>query len=278
MLPVLDALTRLYEATHHAAKAKVMGRLQPKLEKALATAFRAQGKEFVKAFAKIKDRFTAVNEARQLREVITIEDVDSVFDDFEDNTLELFLKPLTPAIKAALLAAGKNQIAELGMKIAFDLKNPRAVAYLKAHGAEMVSKINQTTREYIKTIITQAADEGWSYDEVARAIISKYEEFAVGVPGKFESRAQRIAVTELGNAYEEGNFEPIQDLMDAGLEMEKYWDTAPELSKTGPCPEICQPNNDQGWIPADEPFQSGAMTPLGHPGCYCDCYYRLVKE
>jgi hypothetical protein len=274
MLQVIDATTRLYEALHHADKVRVLHPLERKLGKALVKAFKAQGKAFMKGFVKLKDRFPApTSEAYRLREVLTVDELAGLFDQSDKDSFEAFVTPLLDAVAASLLAAGKAQVAELGMGLNFTLKNPRAVAYLKAHGAELVANINATTREYINTILKQVAEEGWSYDQAARAIIERYGEFAVGVPGQFDSRAQRIAVNELGNAYCEGNFEPIQDLMDAGIKMEKSWDVAPELSQTGPCDE-CQANADQGWIPADEPFHSGDDHPLQHVNCYCDCYYE----
>jgi hypothetical protein len=33
--------------------------------------------------------------------------------------------------------------------------------------------------------------------------------------------------------------------------------------------EICEGNGNQGVVPIDQAFQSGHMTPPGHPGCRC---------
>jgi hypothetical protein len=282
-IEVLSSMTHLYEATHHLSKVRVLKPIQSKLEKAMSKAFKAQGKSFVKGLVKLKDKFPEpTTEVRRswlisglnpLREVLVDDELKVVFDNSEDDSLEAFVLPLEDAVKKALLAAGKQQIAELGYELNFKLSNPRAVAYIKAHGAELVTKINDETRSQIKTLITQATEEGWSYQETAREIIAKYDGMAVGVPGEFTSRAERIAVTEAGAAFEEGNFIPIQDLMDGGIEMQKRWDVAPELSKTGPCPD-CQANADEDWIPADQEHQSGDMHPLQHVNCYCEEMYE----
>jgi hypothetical protein len=287
MLQLINALDRFYEASHHLSKVKIVSPIQAKLKRALDKAFTLQGKAFVKGLVKFKSEFPPeVKESsplhpllravgsRHLKEVLVFDDLAPVFDASDADSLQAFLLPLEDAVAKALKAAAMQQIAELGYSLSFKLSNPRAVAYIKAHGADLIAKINAETRAQIKTLITQAIEEGWSYQETARAIIAKYDGMAIAVPGNYTSRAERIAVTEAGNAYEAGNWIPIQDLMEGGISMEKSWDTAPELSKTGPCPEICQPNADQGWIPADEPFGSGDDHPLGHVGCYCDCLYQ----
>ncbi len=46
----------------------------------------------------------------------------------------------------------------------------------------------------------------------------------------------------------------------------KYWLTADDDRV---CPHICEPNEDQGVIPLEEPFESGAPHPPGHPLCRC---------
>jgi hypothetical protein len=161
----------------------------------------------------------------------------------------------------------------LKLDFSFSLKNPRAVDYLKAHGADLVASIDDTTRERVKTLVTQAVDEGWSYGDTARQMVQLYDEFAEGRPqDNIASRAHMIAVTEAGNSYEEGNYEVISGLKDDGIDAEKSWDTS---SSASICDE-CQANADEGWIPAEDVHQSGDDHPLAHPGCECDEEYRVV--
>jgi hypothetical protein len=124
----------------------------------------------------------------------------------------------------------------------------------------------------LNTILTQAADEGWSYQRTAEAIIDRYKEFAIGKPQEhIDSRAHLIAVTEVGNAYVEGNMIVARDLQDAGVEMEKAWSTVGDSKVT----EECKANEAQGFIPIDQPFLSGDMRPLRFPGCRCDLLTRV---
>ncbi len=293
MLQLISPLYRLQEALHHTSKRAALAPAETKLEKALGKAFRAQGKSFVGGLVQLASQFPTDQEERgftitpggvlrpalrSLCEGLAVDDTDSYFDQADDDSFDLFQKPIEDAAKAMLTAGAGNLLAELHYDLAFDLSNPRAVVYIEQHGAALIAKINQETRSQIKTLLRQAVDEGWSYRKTARAIIARYGEMATGVPGNFTSRAERIAVTECGEAYEEGNWIPVQDLAEGGVKMEKSWDTAPELSKTGPCAEICEPNGAEGWIPADQLHQSGDDHPLGHVGCYCDERYQVAPE
>jgi hypothetical protein len=183
----------------------------------------------------------------------------------------LFLAAIQDAVGAGLEAGAKAQSDTLGIGVSFDLKNPRAVAYLEQHGAALVTKIDDTTREYIKTVVTNGVRDGQSYDEIAKSISDRYEEFKVGKPQEhIDSRAHLVAVTEMGEAYEAGNQIVAQDLMDAGLDMEKFWQTSEDERVS----DGCQENQDAGWIPIADPFPSGHMHPLRFPGCRCMALYR----
>jgi hypothetical protein len=272
MLQVISSLAHLQEVLHHTNKARVLRPAERKLTKAMQKAFRVQGKSFVKGLVKYAYQFPP-----EIKEAIGDIPVDDLFDGSDADSFDLFKQPIEDTGKGLLAAGAKHLLGELDVSLSFSLANPRAVTYIEQHGAALIAKINQETRSQIKTLLRQATDEGWSYQKTARAIIGQYDDMAVGVPGNYTSRAERIAVTEAGEAYEEGNWIVTQDLAAGGVQLEKKWDTAPELSKSGPCENICQPNADEGWIPADQPHQSGDDHPLGHVGCYCDELYQ-VKE
>lgn len=290
MLQLIESTRRLYEAVHHTSKTKVIVAAQPRLAKALKKGWHDQGQQVVNGLIKLKAEFPPeVSESfrlapvlryvgsLRLREALNEDDLNSIFDDAEKSTFNQLSKPLEDAAGAMLLAGARQIISELNIQLSFDLKNPRAVAYIKAHGADLISQINDETRRMSKSILQQAAEEGWSYQKTARALVAEYDGFGADVPYRgMSNRGEFISVTELGQGYEEGNFIPIQDLMEGGVSMEKQWDTAPELSKTGPCAD-CQGNADEDWIPADQAHQSGDDHPLAHPDCYCDEYYQ-VKE
>lgn len=182
-------------------------------------------------------------------------------------TLKAFTEPIDLAARRALRAGALHVLADAGVAVSFTLKNPRAVSFLAEYGAQRVTMINETTRQYIKTVITQGVEEGWSYDKTAKAITERYSEFAVGKPQQhIKSRAHLISITECGEAYVEGNMEVAQDLEDAGLTMVKKWSTVGD-SKVS---DGCRDNEAVGWIPLNQAFPSGHQRPLRFPGCRCD--------
>jgi hypothetical protein len=264
-----------------------------RLELAMQKAFREQGKQFVRGLSKFRNRFGEAAQSGfeigdfrleidspfgddrriQLNEAIPPTEWMFVFHTVARKTEAMFVNPIDAAVKEALKSGAMSAIGDFGLRISFDLKNPRAVAYLDQFGARQVTKINETTRDFLNTIITQATNEGWSYKRTAEAIIERFNEFAIGMPqAHIDSRAHLIAVTETGNAFAEGNLMVAQDLKAAGIAMEKFWSTVGDDKVSQ---EICAPNEAQGYIEIDQLFQSGHMRPLGHPACRCDLLTRV---
>lgn len=267
LLELDAALEQFQEAAAVAQKWRVVRKEESRLEKAMTKAFRAQGRAFLKGFAAMKPLF----ESTALREEWTDDDWLQIFDDASGDTFATFLRPIQRGVQTALMAGANNLIGKIGGDVSFSLRNPRAVTYLEQHGAELVTGVNDTTRGYIQTLMRQAADEGWSYNRTAKALTDRYSEFAMGKPQEhIDSRAHLIAVTEVGQAYEEGNDIVVDDLQSSGVSIEKSWSTVGDDRVS----EGCQENEDDGWIDYDETHSSGDMHPLRFPGCRCTELYR----
>ena len=250
-------------------KRRLLAPIEKKLDAAIAKAFTAQGKAFMRRLARLKPQFP------KLEEAIRDQDWEPLFDEAILQTIKAFVGPIDLFAAAALLAGGQQQIAELGVDISFDLENPRAVAFLEEYGAQRVSMINETTRSTIKSIVTQAVDEGWSYDRTAKALSDRFGEFAVGRPQQhIDSRAHLVAVTEAAHAYEAGNRMVVDDLIAAGLTMEIRWLNVGDNRVS----EGCRANGAEGWIPATSTFQSGHQHPPRFPGCRCCGLSRRARK
>nr|DAN07352.1 MAG TPA: minor capsid protein [Caudoviricetes sp.] len=155
------------------------------------------------------------------------------------------------------------------------LPNLRARAYAKKHAAEAVTQINDTTRKEIARIVSDGVKSGSSYNDIAKAIKSKFEEFAVPSPQKhIPNRAVLVAVTELANAYCEGNAQVGDYLQSNGVKMMKAWQTLEDDRVSDGCKE----NEQAGWIPIDKEFPSGHMHPPRFPGCRCDFMQEILDE
>lgn len=155
------------------------------------------------------------------------------------------------------------------------LPNLRARAYAKKHAAEAVTQINDVTRKEIARIVSDGVKSGSSYNDVAKAIKSKFEEFAVPSPQKhIPNRAVLVAVTELANAYCEGNAQVGDYLQSNGVKMMKAWQTLEDDRVSDGCKE----NEKAGWIPIDKEFPSGHMHPPRFPGCRCDFMQEILDR
>ena len=257
--------------------------LEDRLTKALSRAFRAQGRRFLTHFAALWDQLPGRLDDAQWERYLALAQLE---------TKPLFEVPVRDAMRRAMTEGIVHAAEELPVLealresrdddeiavaygIRFDLANPRAVRYLEDRGARLVSNVDATTRDYIKTVVTEGADKGWSYNQMAKAITDRYSEFAVGRPQKhIDSRAHLIAVTEVGEAYSHGNHLVGESLRDAGITMEKKWDTTGDPRVC----EICAANEAADWIPFDAPYPSGDARPLAHPGCRCDELMRRAEN
>lgn len=155
------------------------------------------------------------------------------------------------------------------------LPNLRARAYAKKHAAEAVTQINDVTRKEIARIVSDGVKSGTSYNDIAKVIKSKFEEFAVPSPQKhIPNRAVLVAVTELANAYCEGNAQVGDYLQSNGVKMMKAWQTLEDDRVSDGCKE----NEHAGWIPIDKEFPSGHMHPPRFPGCRCDFMQEILDK
>ena len=265
MTALPEALHRLHEATARVARDRALARLIPGAERKIARAFDKQGTEFLKRLARRKDRFPAQESLKEG----TAEGLDweALFTEAENATLLMLEEPISALMAASMRAGIRVGVADLGIESSFGLKDPRAVEFLKDRAASRVAGINNTTREELRTLLTKAAENGWSYDKTAKAIREKFDGFAGKMPQEhIRSRAHLVATTEAGDAYTHGNLMVGQELATAGLEMEKSWATVGDNRVS----DLCLANEAAGWIPIADPFPSGHDCPLGHPACRCD--------
>lgn len=254
----------LIEAASVRSKWRKLARPLRRAEKAAGAVFRKQGRLFVAGLR-------AAQVAEGLREAVGPEDWLRIWNAVTADTDTLWLDTLTEMMGSGLALGAAQVIADLEVDYAFDLSNPRAVAYIEQNGALRVAGINDTTQAAIRNIVTQGTREGWSYDRVAREINRQFTQFAVGRPQEhIKSRGHLVAVTEMGNAYEAGSAVVIDDLQAAGLQMEKKWLTVGDNRVSDGCKE----NQAEGWIAYSQTFQSGHARPLRFPGCRCTTLYR----
>jgi hypothetical protein len=252
------AIIRLEEANAALRKRRALAPLERRTERAMRSAFRQQGRAFLARLALLKPYFPPA-----IREEAAPVPWEGAFDEAALSTIQAFGAPLDEVTTQALAAGTRAAVADLSIEGSFGLEHPAAVDYLRRRGAERVTQITDTTRSRLRTLLGQAADEGWSYDRTAREIRKQYAGFSA-------TRARNIAVFELGDAYEHGNVLVARDLQDGGLAMEKSWLTVGD-DRVRPDHRA---NQGQGWIPLDDAFGSGDDRPPADPGCRCTLLMR----
>lgn len=276
-----EALARFLEADEALTRDKYVAKKAPGLRRHAAAFFRGQGRYFGRSFAQLQGVVDAnaaavASQESAAREAFSSADWLPLWFEAAAETSGDFEDVLEDSILDALLFSGGRMLAgmaagELDLGISWNLENPRAVAYAREHAAGQVRLINETTQTYLNSLITQAVEEGWSYTKLSIRIGGKFSEFATGGANP---RSRRIAVYELGDAYEAGNEMMARELEGAGLKIEKRWLTVGD-DRVRP---THRENQGAGWIGMDELFPSGDDRPPSDPGCRCVTLHRRVSE
>jgi hypothetical protein len=268
---IIEALNRFLEAATRADKLKVVEPAERKIEKLMSRVFTEQGRVFAKQHEKHRGKYPMEESARDELERIMAAVSDATAEEMQAGLVEILGTVMDTAAKDFIAQFSAEEFAEK----AFSLDNPKAVKFLETHAADMVTAIDETTRDQMRTLLTQAADQGWSYGKTAKAIKDRFDGFAGLKPQlHIQSRAHLVAVTESRMAYEEANLQTALGLEAAGLEMEKYWmNSGDSRVSTG-----CKANTAKGWIPIAEDFPSGDAASPRFPGCRCDVHYRMKED
>lgn len=263
LVALAEPLDRLIEALDAETYRRRQAPYRRKLTRELRRAFRRQQREVLAAFA-------------EQRSVLFREAVGDVPLDWLLGALTLSSRWITGAIQralpAAVLAGARSVLGRL--RDAFDLRNPRAVAFMR-EALNRSSRITDETFRQLRDVITKGIDEGLSYTQMAKAIREKFRQFATPTPQRhIRDRAELIAVTEIGDAYSAGTLMAAQRLADRGIRMEKSWLTVGDDRVE----EECAGNQEQGWIALELPFSSGDSRPLAHPACRCALLTRIASD
>lgn len=295
------ALRRVQEAQVRRAKGRALRKLTAQLERTVAAAFVAQGRALVRLLPQVRDRWPTVEALRMrarlddagpgavvgLAEALADADWGPLWreaaaagDDALEQAIGTAAKAaLTEGARSLLLVVAEELLAKYG--VSWSLENPTAVSYLAEHGAALVTRIDEATRDDLRRLIAKAMADGRSYDQVADDIMTQFKSY--GDPNSYwrfdaarpqqhiASRAHLIAVTEMGNAYEAGEFQAALEMQTAGLTVVKWWSTMGDERVSAGCLE----NEGDGEIPVDQPHASGDLHPLRFPGCRCTENYDV---
>ena len=261
------AVAELVEAERSTRKHRAVRPLEARVQRAAKSMWRRQHKATAAVVARHSREFTP----RPLREAADPGDLTAEIAAAIAPAARILEAELARAYPRALAAGAAAVGRDITMRARFDLKDERAIAWLKDRAADRVRGITAETASQMRTILATAADQGWSYQRTAKEISTRFAGFSTAVPQRhLRSRAELVAVTEVGDAYEHGRQLAVDDLTAAGVDVEKSWLAVGDERMCS----LCGPNWRKGWIASDKTFPSGHDKPLAHPGCRCDMSIR----
>ena len=184
------------------------------------------------------------------------------------------LREIITDARATAYAHGAADVLDgTGLGVRFAVGSAEAVAHARAVAAAQVTRITDTTRDQLRTLLTTAVESGWSWNRTGEAIIARSADFA-GKPlfpsRTFRSRAEMIAGYEINDAYEAGGAAQARELAAEGVPMEKAWLNAGDARVR----DQHRANAAVGWIPLDAAFPDGSARPPTDAGCRCAVTYR----
>jgi len=240
-----------------------------RLSNALRRAFAKQERILLAELRPLRSRFAALESPRPIADAEWQVALAVALASTQDEILAAWAAGVTDAMTVG------GGMAAADFQIAFDIENPRAAAYLRAEGAKLITRIEATTRRRVELEIGKMLDEGVGWPEFAKRLRTKFRDFRTKKPQRhIRDRADLIAVTETGNAFEAASEIVGLDLQDAGIPMEKSWLTVGD-ERVSPG---CRANQERGWIPLKEIFPSGHSRPLRHPGCRCSSLRQIIRN
>ncbi len=151
-----------------------------------------------------------------------------------------------------------DTMSEDAMDAMLSQANEKAIVWAEKHAADLVTRIDETTREGINDLVGTALQEGWSNDELASAIQD--------AEGFSDYRCEMIARTETAFADIQGN---LAGFRESGVVEGKQWMVSQD--------EVCDDCTglDGVVVGLDSEFPGG--DPPLHPNCRCDVLPVLTQ-
>jgi hypothetical protein len=183
--------------------------------------------------------------------------------------------------------------APVGIGINFNLVNPVTVGRLEAYAAQLVTRLDDGTKYYLKRMLVSGVEEGLSSPVIAQMIRDGEDVDAIlreagytdkvierikdEVGGMSEYRTKSIVNTEIAKAETEGRVEQWTKM---GL-TKKRWVHTGSTGADCPC-VVCQTNIDYGFVAIGYLFDSvfgdaSIEGPPAHP-TVCHCHIEFDEK
>jgi HK97 family phage portal protein len=177
--------------------------------------------------------------------------------DYEAMANEL-KRAMLPALTNAAIDEAVAQAATVGISFDIVAINTAALEWATKYSFELIKDLTETTRNLVSKGVTAFIETpGMTVGEL-RGLLER---------GFSPARASMIATTEVTRAYTQGTQITQAELREAGVNMERVWNTSGDERVC----EICSPLNNK-----PESEWGGDELP-GHGGCRCFDTLRTMK-
>jgi len=170
-----------------------------------------------------------------------------------DEGLRDWILASEPYIAKILGIGAGHAISSARFSTMFNLENPRAVSWMGQWGATRITKVDAETKRVVREYLSGAISEGQGVAEMEKGLGELFDGWIRGAPYK-QSRAEKIARTETGFAYNSGSLLGYQA---NGVRHVKVMDDEGPNS----C-DACREANGQIWD-----IEFAINNPLQHPSC-----------
>lgn len=180
--------------------------------------------------------------------------------EFWDKAGKELAEVVIPFSEGVYIDAAARMLEEVTIGVDWNLVNEAASRWAGQYGFELVTGINNTSRQAIQRAVTSYFNEGLTQGQLRERLGRIYSPV----------RAEMIARTEVTRAAVQGERDFVGQIERQGYSMVEVWHTrADEIV----CP-ICSPRNDKkrgdGWDSDHEP--------PAHPRCRCWIGYEVVFD
>lgn len=224
------------------------------MRKILEPALTAMGERLAKHLANAVGKAVNVDTtAARLIAELTFEELEDIAPELAEVIANMAAEGGKDAIVQVLGAIDGEQLKQV---------NEKALAYAKERSAELVTSLEDSTRDMLRSTLAEGIENGWSNDELSDALEETYAFSA--------ERAETIARTETAYADVQGNLDGYRE---SGVVEGKQWIIGQD-EYCDDCQEL-----DGVIVGLDENFPGdGGDGPPLHPNCRCDILPVLSQE
>lgn len=168
--------------------------------------------------------------------------------------------------KSSALIAIDFALVGFAAGFSFLRRDPRLMSLLEERSQEQAALIGQVTAERMRQLYQRAVLEGWDTETFIDEAVDRLKKYAQPE----NSRSVLVGYFETVAAFEIAQQFIADEMMEAGIGMEKHWFDVGDV-KVHPG---CRTNTSAGWISAGDIFPSGASIPPDHGFCRCSASFR----